>query len=1083
MKKTTISLPIYGNGVFTENDMDSAANIGLPYVTSYVPDNSYNQPTKFVSGLGYMIDSPSIDFIISETNILHIMNEDDREIDHDSTNIRQICTSDMVPSCDVTPIGILRMTQAVNYMEKYVLKKNNVVRKKKSSINNIPKSKNNAVESVRMFCKQAVSPQWYESMVSTSSTSSINSILKPWFQRIAFQQQLFLESIVTVGNMYGLSMYMGELLHGWKHIYDFGIEELTLKECEKVVRRLSEEHSIYIVPRQSGKSSFTKPILGLLLNMTPGANARVAYICLSKKHTTTVYESLVNTICEFSRIFNDESIKTYREKEQCFLNENGQYSDTEVFYKSEFSRTAIEYRIKVTYSKWKLYRETTSYGSYVDKEIRVEGQTTTSFRCIIYNQSDAVRGCDFNLVFVDEANFLKPEFFHEFLPIVSKVGCKTIYLSSDKTFDRTKDTIDVGLKRVPGKIVNAIGFCCIEHCVAICDSSTGESACPCKMASQSVNNKMDVKSRALIDSFTAGEDKYGEDGIGIEDEIKNTNTCLLKSEMKTEYGRQLARFSMLREFGILPTGVDIKKLIELCNIHKDTSEMYGCIVPQHAYNTFATKSFDLPKAIKEQLLYEHNMSNIPPPRYHVMRTVYAYLDPSGTERSASRNALSFVCIVIDNECDISKNPPVIGTSTETEGWFTVILSVDEFHTGFFGDFYGIMTDYQEITDYEYKNFKRHDFESNPDIVRAMFSVRSIHMISIVYNFFFDRFIFIPETSAAIMFTMWWKYFGQLFFYDPKYQGYGNIPSLSSVIDINSTQVESSARKRLGKYAYGAVKQFDSGEGGYDPSTKYKRNYKNMTNIGVDDLDDLTYDEQYEHLVKRTKKALKKTNTDDISYWYSLMGDIRVRKMMESRPDILGQWIQEAEAENVARDAVIWKERTTKQLNNNPVTHTYIGYDLGSEKTSYCIQWLNLFRVGRVMLSSHVFSLSYHVKQRHMYNYDISPIISAEARVNTDVLDPNNGTTLCGWLINKIKYFKPIYKTGSKHVYFSGKTELNGEMITDDALISLIMGTMISFYNEHACYQKKKFLSLCTLEKLPEPDMLNIEEMTEKYTVF
>ena len=108
------------------------------------------------------------------------------------------------------------------------------------------------MENFLFFIKQLTNPKWYELFTVDNINAGTAGKLPSVFRRVAFQQQYLLDVLLTVGHRFGHESHMPFIFNTWKH--SLGLSNFTPSMCRALAKRLSSIVSVYVVPRQSGKT-------------------------------------------------------------------------------------------------------------------------------------------------------------------------------------------------------------------------------------------------------------------------------------------------------------------------------------------------------------------------------------------------------------------------------------------------------------------------------------------------------------------------------------------------------------------------------------------------------------------------------------------------------------------------------------------------------------------------------------------------------------------------------------------------------------------------------------------------------------
>ncbi|QFU14585.1 tripartite terminase subunit 3 [Psittacid alphaherpesvirus 5] len=120
----------------------------------------------------------------------------------------------------------------------------------------------------------------------------------------------------------------------------------------------------------------------------------------------------------------------------------------------------------------------------------------------IYNISlcfQGLRGQDFNILFVDEANFIKPAAMHTIIGFLNQTKCKIIFVSSTNT-GQTSTSLLYKLKETTNSFLNVVTYICDEHLPEV-RKRTDIATCSCFVLHKPVYVSMDGEVRRTADLF------------------------------------------------------------------------------------------------------------------------------------------------------------------------------------------------------------------------------------------------------------------------------------------------------------------------------------------------------------------------------------------------------------------------------------------------------------------------------------------------------------------------------------------------------------------------------------------------------
>lgn len=222
------------------------------------------------------------------------------------------------------------------------------------------------------------------------------------------------------------------------------------------------------------------------------------------------------------------------------------------------------------------------------------------------------RGSTFNVILIDECNFLPQHIYNEIIPMTNTDNGRMMLMSSQKSGKDKRDVIDLDTTRSKYVLFNRVSYVCAAHIKALLKNNTTLIKCPCYYFSSPIHIMMDEGYRDILNLFTISDP--GTDGPnGI-------------SESKT---------ALLAEIGCLPTNdlsMMIKSDLTLTSLASARANVYM------ATNLFDTHEFT-EGILKNTLL--------------VSKTILVYLDPAPCDVESSYNALSYITEIYNSDGESS----------------------------------------------------------------------------------------------------------------------------------------------------------------------------------------------------------------------------------------------------------------------------------------------------------------------------------------------------------------------------------------------------------------------------------------------
>ncbi|KAB2530333.1 hypothetical protein AMR77_25810, partial [Escherichia coli] len=121
-----------------------------------------------------------------------------------------------------------------------------------------------------------------------------------------------------------------------------------------------------------------------------------------------------------------------------------------------------------------------------------------------------IRGQDFNLLFVDEANFIRPDAVQTIMGFLNQANCKIIFVSSTNT-GKASTSFLYNLRGSADALLNVVTYICDDHMPKVV-THTDATACSCYVLNKPVFIAMDGALRRTADLFLA--DSFMQEIIG-----------------------------------------------------------------------------------------------------------------------------------------------------------------------------------------------------------------------------------------------------------------------------------------------------------------------------------------------------------------------------------------------------------------------------------------------------------------------------------------------------------------------------------------------------------------------------------------
>ncbi|AFV53402.1 DNA packaging terminase subunit 1 [bovine alphaherpesvirus 1] len=212
---------------------------------------------------------------------------------------------------------------------------------------------------------------------------------------------------------------------------------------DAAVAHFRQRATVFLVPRRHGKTWFLVPLIALALATFKGI--KIGYTAHIRKATEPVFEEIVARLRQW---FGGERVDHVKGEVISFSFPDGARS-TIVFASS--------------------------------------------------HNTNGIRGQDFNLLFVDEANFIRPEAVQTIVGFLNQASCKIIFVSSTNT-GKASTSFLYNLKGASDGLLNVVTYICNEHTPRVA-AHGGATACSCYVLNKPVFITMDAAARNTAETF------------------------------------------------------------------------------------------------------------------------------------------------------------------------------------------------------------------------------------------------------------------------------------------------------------------------------------------------------------------------------------------------------------------------------------------------------------------------------------------------------------------------------------------------------------------------------------------------------
>ncbi|AAM22132.1 cleavage/packaging protein [Suid gammaherpesvirus 3] len=168
-----------------------------------------------------------------------------------------------------------------------------------------------------------------------------------------------------------------------------------------------QKASVFLIPRRHGKTWIVVAIISILL--TSIEDLHIGYVAHQKHVSNTVFTEIINTL---NRFFPSKYIEIKKD--------NG----TILF--------------------------------------KADGKKPSTLMCATCFNKNSIRGQTFNLLYIDEANFIKKDALPTILGFMLQKDAKLIFISSSNSSDQSTSFL-YKLKSADEKLLNVVSYVCSEH--------------------------------------------------------------------------------------------------------------------------------------------------------------------------------------------------------------------------------------------------------------------------------------------------------------------------------------------------------------------------------------------------------------------------------------------------------------------------------------------------------------------------------------------------------------------------------------------------------------------------------------------
>ncbi|AAO12336.1 cleavage/packaging protein [Porcine lymphotropic herpesvirus 3] len=215
-----------------------------------------------------------------------------------------------------------------------------------------------------------------------------------------FQKQLILHTFYFLISIKAPASCV-QLFNIFKHYFDMSDMITDTMEIFK------QKASVFLIPRRHGKTWIVVAITSILL--TSIEDLHIGYVAHQKHVSNAVFTEIMNTMYRF---FPSKDIEVKREN-----------------------------------------------GTILFKR---EGKKPSTLMCATCFNKNSIRGQTFNLLYIDEANFIKKDALPTILGFMLQKDAKLIFISSSNSSDQSTSFL-YKLKSADERLLNIVSYVCNEH--------------------------------------------------------------------------------------------------------------------------------------------------------------------------------------------------------------------------------------------------------------------------------------------------------------------------------------------------------------------------------------------------------------------------------------------------------------------------------------------------------------------------------------------------------------------------------------------------------------------------------------------
>nr|AAG30054.1 UL15 terminase [Meleagrid alphaherpesvirus 1] len=253
--------------------------------------------------------------------------------------------------------------------------------------------------------------------------------------------ELFQKMILMHATYFVTSVLLGDHTERAERLLRIAFD--TPNFSDAATRHFRQRVSVFLVPRRHGKTWFLVPLIALVMASFEGI--RIGYTSHIRKAIEPVFEEIGDRLRKWFGGHRVDHVK----------------GETITFSFPSGSRSTVTFASS--------------------------------------HNTNSIRGQDFNLLFVDEANFIRPDAVQTIIGFLNQSNCKIIFVSSTNS-GKASTSFLYGLKGSADALLNVVTYICDEHIKHVTDY-TNATSCSCYVLNKPVFITMDGTMRRTAEKF------------------------------------------------------------------------------------------------------------------------------------------------------------------------------------------------------------------------------------------------------------------------------------------------------------------------------------------------------------------------------------------------------------------------------------------------------------------------------------------------------------------------------------------------------------------------------------------------------